>query len=241
MPDTIDDVDEHPIILNDWSTRRILAGEKTQTRRIVKPQPDLKGVTDSDLKLRQDPVSKEWVVAPIGDLVPSMQAAHGWINEDFPKHPYGQPGSRLWVREEFRLPHTYDEMSPSEYVDEGQPHIVRFEADEGDYNAVPKDGWGRKRPSIHMPRELCRLRLCVEDVRVERVQEINAVDAIAEGIADPFDHTVMPDGIGGVELDEKRRTIHELAFKALWQSIHGDGAWEENSWVWVIEFARYDE
>jgi len=40
MTDTIDDVDEHPIIFNEWSINRILAGEKTQTRRIVNPQPD---------------------------------------------------------------------------------------------------------------------------------------------------------------------------------------------------------
>jgi len=136
--------------------------------------------------------------------------------------PYGQPGSRLWVREGFRLPAVYDEISPSQYVASGPPYIVRFEADEEDYNAVPKDGWGRKRQSIHMPRELCRLRLRVEDVRVRRVQEISREDALAEG-ADP-----------PPELTPK------WAFGEKWNEIHGDGAWERNDWVWVITFSRID-
>lgn len=236
MTDTIEAI-EHPIIFNDWSIRRILASEKTQTRRIVKPQPDLKGVTDTDLKLRQDPVSKEWVVAPIGDLVPSMEAAHGWVNENFPKYPYGQPGDVLWVREAFRLPVVNDNVSPRDYIDVGCD-VWRYEADgevhdPGDWCDLSGfDGWGRKRPSIHMPRELCRLRLRVEDVRVERVQEISGYDAIAEGVQPP-----RP------EVENGARTVHDVArdlFREKWNEIHGDGAWERNDWVWVVEFDRIE-
>jgi len=218
MPDTIDDAQEHPIIFNEWSIQRIFAREKTQTRRIA--------TEDSTCN------RTEWMedVGTIGGEKGDTYT--GWAKR-YPEDegpsfgipiecPYGQPGDVLWCREAFRLPHTYDEMSPSEYVDGGQPHIVRFEADKGDYNVVPKDGWGRKRPSIHMPRELCRLRLRVEDVRVGRVQEISREDALAEG-ADP-----------PPELTPK------WAFGEKWNEIHGDGAWERNDWVWVITFSRID-
>jgi hypothetical protein len=228
MPDTIDDAQEHPIIFNEWSIQRIFAGEKTQTRRIVKPQPPQNKVHGPEL---YTPAK----VGPGGKIVPGgdQYGVYGPHGEWGVKCPYGQPGSRLWVREAFRLPHTYDEMSPSEYVDEGQPHIVRFEADEGDYNAVPKDGWGRKRPSIHMPKELCRLRLRVEDVRVERVKEISPSDAHAEGIPR------KPRVNGGGEVVGELNPVG--GFKKKWDQIHGDGAWERNDWVWVVEFARYDE
>jgi len=213
MPDTIDDVDEHPIIFNEWSINRILRDEKTQTRRVITPKPP---------KGYDNPVCE-------GGKLRFVSDHHGvWPNKGFtgkkisPNLCGWHAGDVLWVREAFRLPHTYDQMSPSEYVDEFQPHIVRFEADEGDYNAVPKDGWGRKRPSIHMPRELCRLRLRVEDVRVERVQEISGEDARAEGC--------LPD----TQSDGAAR----LEFFHKWEDIHGDGAWERNDWVWVIEFSQ---
>jgi len=219
MPDTISEAQEHPIIFSEWSINRILAGEKTQTRRTVKPQPA------SGVNSIRHVKGRFWQANEMGsEWDPTL-----WQE----KCPYGQSGDALWVREAFRLPHTYDEMSPSEYVDEGQPHIVRFEAEEGDYNAVPKDGWGRKRPSIHMPRELCRLRLRVEDVRVERVQDISSEDARAEGVTgkDADEHDSQEHSPG---------EIYRLALRDLWYSIHGSSAWDGNPWVWVIEFSRID-
>jgi hypothetical protein len=72
-----------------------------------------------------------------------------------------------------------------------------------------------------MPRELCRLRLRVEDVRVEQVQEITGEDARKEGC--------IPD----TSSDGAAR----LSFVHKWNDIHGDGAWERNDWVWVVTFS----
>jgi hypothetical protein len=227
MPDTVDDVDEHPIIFNDWSINRILAGEKTQTRRIVKPQP-AEGV--------------ESIRHAKGRFWQANEMCSEWEPTLWQENcPYGQSGSRLWVREAFRLSEAADPLSPSTYVgdndrEDGIPGRVKYEADgmtvtEAHGIDLPDISWGKKRPSIHMPRELCRLRLRVEDVRVERACDISHNDAIQEGIPDPLRFDKMPKDISEIDLTGDG-SAQQLAFKALW---------ERNEWVWVIEFARYDE
>lgn len=218
MPKTIDDVDEHPIIFNEWSIQRILAGEKTQARRIVKPQPPT-AASGGYYKVGDDAVPFCYFRGESAAIVGEAEC------------PYGQPGSRLWAREAFRLAKRLNETSPKEaaikdgMVEPPAPQ-VRYEAD--GCIITEADEWGRKRPSIHMPKELCRLRLRVEDVRVERVQEITTTDAVAEGISpDPF-----------ARYAEKGNEVN--AFRRKWSDIHGDGAWERNDWVWVVEFSQID-
>ena len=225
MPETKEQTEEHPIIFSGWSIRRILADEKSETRRIVKPQPE-----DGVQTIHHDgdgwyagTMNSEW------DPVP-------WEE----KCPFGKPGDVIWVREAFRLPAGMDYLSPSGYVAEksGQKGaaapICRYEAD-GAFLRAPelemayeRDAWGRKRPSIYMPRELCRLRLRVEDVRVERLQAITEADAVAEGIPKTLD-------LGALDFEVVKHAIEDLegrvtprlAFRSLWESIHGDGAWSK--------------
>jgi hypothetical protein len=210
MPDTIDNAQEHWIILNEWEVARTLAGKKTQIRQIVKPQPEQ---VTSPARKSWTP-DRKWLEWKGVKQTPGALAG---------QCPYGQSGDVLWVREAFRLAERLDETSPKEAVTEdgmaapGAPQ-VRYEADCKIITGA--DEWGRKRPSIHMPRELCRLRLRVKDVRVERVQEISREDAIAEGVDPP------------PELTPK------WAFGEKWNDTHGDGAWERNDWVWVIKFSR---
>jgi len=127
--------------------------------------------------------------------------------------PYGIPGDRLWVRETFR----YDFYDPTRIIYRAEmPHS------EEELKLLP---W---KPSIHMPRLASRIDLEVTDIRMERLQEISEKDAEAEGVnvsreTDGFAHT-------------KRRIL--AYFRDLWDSIHGPGAWEQNPWVWVVEFRR---
>jgi len=233
MPDTIDDVDEHPIIFNEWSIQRILAGEKTQTRRIVKPQPA--GEVDSIRHVK----GRFWQANEMcSEWEPTL-----WQE----KCPYGQPGDVLWVREAFRMPVGCDDKyTPKEYISSsgythGVPGRFRYEADgkrayevAGNRDACAVE-WGRKRPPIHMPRELCRLRLRVEDVRVERACDISHNDAIQEGIPDPLRFDKMPKDINEIDLTGDG-SAQQLAFKALWEQLHSRGKW--GFWVWVVEFTR---
>ena len=225
MTDTAEQTEEHPIIFNSWSIRRILAGEKTQTRRIVKPQPP-------------DEAPAETAVATGPPWIARVAQCDGEQRRVI--CPYGQPGDMLWVREAFRLPaHSDGNETPSEYTGRGG-NLVYWEATDESSFGEPGCGWGRKRPSIHMPRELCRLRLRVEDVHVERVQDIQPDDVDAEGVANRPD----PDGAPWQKwetADGPETNFAHIAFRTLWNDIHGDGAWDENPWVWVVEFLQIDK
>jgi hypothetical protein len=74
------------------------------------------------------------------------------------------------------------------------------------------------RPSIHMPRRVSRLTLTVTAVKIERLQAISEHDAYAEGVH-------------GYRQKEGR-----AAFEAIWQDLHGAGAWDANPEVVALSF-----
>lgn len=164
------------------------------------------------------------------DAGPEIYGVYDEYGEWGCKCPYGQPGDRLWVRESLYL------------VDcPTDPYWPRFLYKE-EFEFYQNDGWykkqtdrfwasrlwrgnndkfGHKSP-IHMPRWASRITLEIVNVRMERLQEISEEDAIAEGVMLTFTQT--------------RRAV----FKYLWEKIHGPDAWNQNPWVWVIEFKRVD-
>ena len=87
-------------------------------------------------------------------------------------------------------------------------------------------------PSIHMPRWASRITLAVTEVRVERLQDITAEGEIAEGIEPQPFH----DGRFIIAGDGWSYPSAVKAYAALWNSLHGDGAWDANPWVAVIRF-----
>jgi len=78
-------------------------------------------------------------------------------------------------------------------------------------------------PSIHMPKIACRLFLKISAQRIERLHKISEDDAIAEGITKP-------------EKLQRFKKMATVFFSRLWKRIYGDGSWNENPFVWVIEF-----
>ena len=142
--------------------------------------------------------------------------------------PFGQPGDRLWVREAFSIvPRTAYRCS------EGVQQVLRPDDDHD--AAIYREGWVRSqsgfrwRPSIHMPRWASRITLEVTAIRIERLQDISDQDCWAEGI-EP-----MPDTHGWLA---RAAEYPREAFADLWVETSGDGSWEVNPWVWVIEFRR---
>lgn len=87
-----------------------------------------------------------------------------------------------------------------------------------------KDNGYRLMSSIHLPRKLSRLTLIVTDVRVQRLQDIREADAMDEGAEAIL---VPPDG---------GSDPHVVGFCKLWDSIHGEGAWDRNPWVVALTF-----
>jgi hypothetical protein len=134
--------------------------------------------------------------------------------------PHGGPGDQLWVKETFGTLTAWDNI-PSRNLpislDASQPSCDIF------YQADGNPWVKRWRPSIHLPRLASRIRIEITNVRVERLQEISEEDAKAEGVDAAFWHP--PPSAG---------------FMQLWESINAKRGfgWEENPWVWVIEFRR---
>lgn len=87
-------------------------------------------------------------------------------------------------------------------------------------------------PSIHMPRWASRLTLIVEEVRVQRLHAITSADAIAEGI-EP-----VPGGWRNYQDDQRSVPFADTAYKFLWQSLHDKEGqrWEDNPDVLVLTF-----
>ena len=203
---------ERPILFSGMMVRAILEGKKTMTRRICKHQPP-NGVERIALDMWDDGVKIH--------------------------NPYGWKGDRLWVRETWSIiSHPAPLYGPPD-------NEILYRADFS-YDASPLQ-WGDKwRPSIFMPRSICRILLEIINIRVERLQDITEEEAIAEGIEPiPFADSKKKDNMFTVTTPEgdkynyssNFKTAKE-AFKALWQSINGPGSWEQNPWVWVIEFKK---
>lgn len=216
---------ERPIIFSAPMVRALLDGRKTQTRRIVKPQPDpprviytLDGadtvVTPTLLNCENGiGVAWQFAMTRIAEKTAPIAAVFNDFEPVRTLCPYGKPGDRLWVRESWRSTGDggrCDAMPPRKM----QPHTVWYESD--GYQLIEECA-GKLRPSIFMPRWASRITLEVTGVRVERLKDISEADAIAEG---PAQH---PDG-----------PWH--AYRSLWTLINGPGSWAANPWVWVIEF-----
>lgn len=202
---------ERPILFSGAMVRAILAGRKTQTRRIVKPQPE----TEHD----GEPYwfvggYRAWQYRETKDILRR--------GGNVLKCPYGQPGNRLWVREKHALENRYRNVW-CRYEADGERCVVPAPT----FVNVARPGW---RPSIHMHRWASRITLEITGVRVERLKDISHEDAISEGV----------EFAGCADLRKERLTIPQHIFANLWESLNGEGSWELNPWVWVIEFKRVD-
>jgi hypothetical protein len=228
-----------PILFSGSMVRAILSGAKTQTRRVLDPQPRL--ITSSNgtpiwhLELRNGFVNsndeKTW---------PESMVRHH-VDQDGNVYPavcpFGAPGDRLWVRETWGVIGDIRAGSDGEHF---AAH-VEYAADLAKRTIdVHMDHWrtsyemrGKWRPSIHMPRWASRLTLEVTSVRVERLHDISEDDARAEGV-DPFLE-------GGYDFEwVSMGGPCRANFRRLWEGINGPGSWEANPWVWVVSFRRVD-
>jgi hypothetical protein len=111
-------------------------------------------------------------------------------------------------------------------------HVI-YRADGEAAWAGDDDGGGDDRsawkPSIHMPRIASRILLEITDVRVERLQDLSRSDIRAEGLE-------CPPELGSDDVLPNYRDWYPAAWRDLWESINGAGAWDVNPWVWVVEF-----
>jgi hypothetical protein len=199
---------ERPILMSDTMVRAILDGRKTQTRRVVKPQPDRAMVAPH--------CENGWWMWRVWT---PEHAKHGYPSTRYGdvRCPYGVPGDRLWVRETW-APHPSGERTAFYAATLGGLYVGGFPEWDGPW-----------KPSIHMPRWASRITLEVVNVRVERLQDISEADAQAEG-CDP--------AIAGHCEDGPLRTYRTGFVRLWDNINAERATWASNPWVWVVEFKR---
>lgn len=255
---------ERPILFSAPMVRAILSGAKTQTRRVMSPQPEHLQRHEWRGKLVYEGEHRMW-----------CWRGHTFENlwDEYIRDadrarlaalcPHGAPGDQLWVKETWTHDAPDLETCRAAYED-ACPGI-----DYGPYyraTEVAPDTL-RWRPSIFMPRWASRITLEVTEVRVQRLQEISEDDARAEGVepyTPPHGHISPDQHVPGPGFDRCRLgdQPHRLPFADLWDSINGkprpmldddgepvlddDGrsrmvasrSWANNPWVWAVTFRR---
>ena len=232
---------ERPIVFTGESVRAILAGRKTQTRRVVKPQPVLKP-TRSIIIGQELPYTHTYHWDPTVHDHSLFTEAEKFGGGSFGAWrlsmcPFGKPGSRLWVRESFITGWDAESGDILYYDKDGNdlPEKTWFRADVNENLVWIEDGVTLERipwkSSMFMPRVVARILLEVISVRVERLQEISASGCVAEGLEGR--------GMNPYVADCLRKGYAEL-----WDSINGkrEGcSWADNPWIWRVEFKRVEQ
>lgn len=147
-----------PILFNTAMVKAILEGRKTQTRRIIKPQP----------------TNPRWNNV-------------GWLGWDdghgYRMKPPCMEGDVLWVRETWCNPYPENPLVPFAYKADFPMHWDADQTEHGDPIIIAAEEMKWK-PSIHMPKEAARIFLKVKDVRIEKLWAMDEEAAIAEGFED---------------------------------------------------------
>lgn len=253
---------ERPIIFSGHSVRAIIEGRKTQTRRIV----------------RASHFPRSWRACcrdvGVSTALLEMYFAGRWEERPF---PYGRPGDHLWVRETW-APVGCSHDAPGAFWgpdrdlhvadrgpdDQWQAIVYRADTTPAEYEMHRlRDGSlydGPWNSPIHMPRWASRLILEIDEVRVERLQDITEEDAIAEGAiftdygrkcfheGQTLETCPAPDAThpqrDGWSMEPTTSSDEclgspRMAFANGWNRINGKRpgcAWADNPWVWVISF-----
>lgn len=204
---------EHPLLFNADMVRALLAGRKTQTRRVI-DAPNLlvdgNGISKKRWLEAGFDLANAWIdngPSPAGNAGPYLKAT---CAEDTTHrlYPRMQPGHRIWVKETFeeglctKSTLAYRATHKPSDLDEGWDEPIKW------------------KPSIFMPRWASRITLEIVSVRPERLKDISEADAIAEGAEYNYYTTAVD------------------AYRTIWEQINGTDSWEANPWVWVIEFQR---
>jgi hypothetical protein len=222
-------VKERPVLFSGPMVRAILDGRKTQTRRVIKPQPErIKGKFNWEWRPTKEQTPRiRWVKDSV-DI--HCQHCSSWANFC----PHGKLGDRLRISEEVKIAvvddfdgdlisvtYSADNLYSERYAD---PDLI------GKVKAY-KTGHLR---GVHLPPAYARpTRLEITGVRVERLQDISHEDAIAEGI-----EPIEPKGWKDYQGTAQRYMSPATSFQSLWFSINGLESWQANPWVWVIEFKK---
>ena len=209
---------ERPIIMSAESVQAILDGRKTQTRRVVKVANDMPCGVGVHFDGKTNSLKAFYI------------NANGDINDY--RCPYGQKGDRLWVKESYIRGNVFTLLKTSNFEKQSKEEVEEFGKNHG--------GW--KSP-LFMKKKEAKLWLEITNIRVERLQDITEDDAIAEGIKlnkSEFNNSYQcKDYLD----DENFYFDAKGSYQSLWDKLNAKRgySWDNNPFVWVVEFRRVEE
>lgn len=194
---------------------------KTQTRRVIKPQPD-------------------------GETALHAVYGAGSGRSESLLCPYGQPGDILLVKEAHHLERVMvgRRLRGVKCIYEADGECYAWTLDDLPAAVVQKlrayKNWGRRRAGRFLFGCMVRERREIVSVRVQRMQEISDADCLAEGILQLDMHAggkVIPHfGLHG--WTEMGLTPRD-GFQILLELVGRGQAWKDNLWTWAVEFKRW--
>lgn len=235
---------EKPILFSTSMVQAILAGRKTQTRRSVglsevNYSPDQWEFLGMELnpEIEIDFKKQKTLEGYFAVFANKTEEINLYV-----KSRYGKPGDLLWVREMFA-------PTDAEYLHKETKNQCVYRADFIETETIKEiltDMNWKWKPSIHMPKNLARIWSEVEEIRIERLQDISEEDAKAEGVK------LHKRGVHYLDYIAKKQHTTQFyycfksairSFRSLWNLInkHTDMSkpnieWRENPWIWVIKY-----
>jgi len=206
---------ERPLILTAQEVNAVLAGHKTQHRAPV--------LTSEQLK-----EGFEWDFGADGDSAIFIKKIDDERQEVLLKPcPFGAEGHRLWVQEPSLIHCDWDWFYTDNTLVECKEPFTSNDLhlpwdDEHQEYAGPI-------AAEYLPRWASRILLEITNIRIERVQNTSHADAVAEGVHS-FDIEAR--------LRDQPLSVAQIVFSRHWDTKHQEHCvmWEDNPWVWVIEF-----
>lgn len=201
---------ETPLIFT-HNIQKLQDGTKTQTRRVMSPQPEYRDLGGNHMAYVWDAPDGETVLVKRWNWEPLLSRCR-----------YGVVGDLLWIKEAWRR---------QPFSRDGCVNSVTYKT------SHPENKMRWKNP-MFMPRWASRISLVITGVSVERIQDISPYDCVAEGI--PLEAHKCGCDVCSTQstLCPATRSSLVMAFRELWDSINAANGcgWEANPWVWAIEF-----
>ncbi|MCW1887689.1 hypothetical protein OKA04_23330 [Luteolibacter flavescens] len=211
-------IKERPILFSGPMVRALLDGTKTQTRRIIAPQPEATSF------------AYLWKGREIGEKIFPLTCC-----------PYGAPGDRLWVRETFGDRADYAAIGALHkdryyYAADGKKAGWRYR---------PSIHMPRKASRITLEVVSVRVErlqdISEEDAIAEGIECTHRDEDRTFWKNYRFEGPIAKRG--KVWTPEENQIVNYnrkpvRSYQSLWESINGPGSWDANPWVWVVEFKR---
>ncbi|SOC37039.1 hypothetical protein SAMN05892877_103383 [Rhizobium subbaraonis] len=237
---------DRPILFSAPMVRALLDGRKTQTRRVIN-FANIEKVLDF-VKVATDAAGHAvYEMKGADDQFVTRPASKGLVDYHF--SPRIAVGDRLYVREAWRVAQRWNGTAPRDLSP--RTMTVFGEAGGSIANQDSRDDWrpsawpelgnlpawaGKFRQAMHMPRWASRITLLVDDIKVERLQDLSEQDAFAEGVWHGGTFNRFADDLAASAIPGRWFPTATDWYRDLWKRLNGPGSWAANPWVVAYTF-----